>query len=157
MRKALWVITTICSVLGALTAVIGILAANGAPQEAAAAAMGVAFAVIPYCLARAVSESMVALPTTEAQPKVASENYSPCKKCSESIIHNSKICRFCNTKYPHLGEPMRSHVERIGEMYVSINNPADISDKLNITGPKCATNNGNWTKEIVSEIIQNHI
>lgn len=42
--------------LGALTAIVGISAANGAPQEAAAAAMGVAFAVIPYCLAKAVSE-----------------------------------------------------------------------------------------------------
>lgn len=34
----------------------GIFAANGAPQEAAAAAMGIACAVIPYCIARAVSE-----------------------------------------------------------------------------------------------------
>ncbi len=43
-------------VLGGLTVIVGISAANGAPQEAAAAAMGIAFAVIPYCLAKAVSE-----------------------------------------------------------------------------------------------------
>lgn len=56
MKKFLWIITAMSSVLGALTAIVGISAANGAPQEAAAAAMGVAFAVIPYCLAKAVSE-----------------------------------------------------------------------------------------------------
>jgi len=56
MKKFFWIITAISSVLGALTAIGGVSAANGAPQEAAAAAMGVAFAVIPYCLAKAVSE-----------------------------------------------------------------------------------------------------
>ncbi len=56
MKKFLWILVIIGSILGALTAFIGIAAAQGAPQEASAAAMGVAFAVIPYCLARAVSE-----------------------------------------------------------------------------------------------------
>jgi len=56
MKKILWAITAIGAILGALTAVGGVMAANGAPQEAAAAAVGVAFAVIPYCLAKAVSE-----------------------------------------------------------------------------------------------------
>jgi sugar phosphate permease len=55
-KIVLWIVTIIGSVLGGLTFLAGIVAANGAPQEAAAAAMGVAFAVIPYCLARAVSE-----------------------------------------------------------------------------------------------------
>lgn len=56
MKKIFWIITIVCSILGALVAFIGISEANGAPQEASAAAMGLAFAVIPYCLARAVSE-----------------------------------------------------------------------------------------------------
>lgn len=56
MNKVLWIITAIGSVLGGLVAVAGSFAANGAPQEAAAAAMGVSLAVIPYCLARAYSE-----------------------------------------------------------------------------------------------------
>ncbi len=56
MKKFLWITTAIFSVLGGLTVIVGISAANGAPQEAAAAAMGIAFAVIPYCLAKAVSE-----------------------------------------------------------------------------------------------------
>lgn len=56
MKKSLWILTIIGSLLGGLMALIGLFAANSAPQEAAAAAMGIAFAVIPYCLARAASE-----------------------------------------------------------------------------------------------------
>lgn len=56
MKKFLWVLTAIGSVLGVLTVVFGVMGAKGAPQEAAAAAIGIAFAVLPYCLARAASE-----------------------------------------------------------------------------------------------------
>ena len=56
MKRKLWILTAVCSVLGALMALIGITSANGAPQQAAAAAIGIAFAVIPYCLARAAAE-----------------------------------------------------------------------------------------------------
>ena len=49
MKKFLWILVIIGSILGALTVFIGVAAASGAPQEAAAAAVGVAFAVIPYC------------------------------------------------------------------------------------------------------------
>lgn len=55
MKSFLWALTICGSVLGGIISVAGVLAANGAPQEAAAAAIGVACAVIPYCLARAVS------------------------------------------------------------------------------------------------------
>lgn len=101
---------------------------------------------------------VAALPAIETQSKTEPKKITtPCKKCNEDIIHNSKICRFCNTKYPHLSEPMRSHVELISEMYISTSNPADISKKLNITGPQCAANNGKWTEETVQEIIKNYI
>lgn len=56
MKTFFWIITILCSLIGALVAFVGVSEANGAPQEAAAAAMGIAFVVIPYCLARAVSE-----------------------------------------------------------------------------------------------------
>ena len=52
----LWLFTILGCLLGALIGITGILAAKGAPQEASAAAIAVACAVIPYCLARAVSE-----------------------------------------------------------------------------------------------------
>lgn len=101
---------------------------------------------------------VAALPKIETHSTAKTRQITtPCKKCNENIIHNSKICRFCNTKYPHLTEPMRSHVQLISEMYISINSPADISEKLNITGPQCAANNGKWTEEIVQEIIRTYI
>lgn len=40
----------ICAVIGALFVVAGLMFSKGAPQEAAAAAMGLAFAVIPYVI-----------------------------------------------------------------------------------------------------------
>jgi len=56
MKNILWAFVIIGSIFGGLTAFIGVVASSGAPQEAAAAAMGMAFAVIPYCLAKAYSE-----------------------------------------------------------------------------------------------------
>jgi hypothetical protein len=54
--KALWLIAFIGSILGGLTALIWLLQADGPVQQTAAAAVGLAWAVIPYCLARAASE-----------------------------------------------------------------------------------------------------
>lgn len=44
------------SILGALVFILGFVAAEGAPQEAVAAAAGAALAIIPYVFARAISE-----------------------------------------------------------------------------------------------------
>ena len=54
--QVLWMCTIIGAVLGAIVLVLSFVSANGAPQEAAGAAIAVALAVIPYCLARAVQE-----------------------------------------------------------------------------------------------------
>jgi hypothetical protein len=51
-----WGLTLLSTVFGGLFAAVGMLTASGAPQEAAAAAIGCLFAVAPYCLARAVDE-----------------------------------------------------------------------------------------------------
>jgi hypothetical protein len=56
MKKFLWVMTAIGSVLGGFVMLIGVGGATGAAQEASAAAIGLSMAVIPYCLARAASE-----------------------------------------------------------------------------------------------------
>lgn len=56
MQKALWIITIIFSILGALVFVGTVASSNGAPQEAAGAAMALCLAVIPYVISRAVSE-----------------------------------------------------------------------------------------------------
>lgn len=56
MNRIFWILTILGTILGGAIALLGVMNAKGAPQEAAAAAVGVACAVIPYCLARAVSE-----------------------------------------------------------------------------------------------------
>jgi uncharacterized membrane protein YvbJ len=54
--RGLWVIAFLGAIFGAFVVFFGVVNANGAPQEASAAAIGIAMAVIPYCIARATSE-----------------------------------------------------------------------------------------------------
>jgi hypothetical protein len=56
--KICWVITAVAAALATLFFVSGTAEANGAPQEAAAAAMALAIAVIPYVFTRCI-EGMV--------------------------------------------------------------------------------------------------
>ena len=49
-----WGVTLLGAVLGAILFVTGFLDATGAPQQAAAAAGGVACAVIPYVFTRSI-------------------------------------------------------------------------------------------------------
>lgn len=53
MRKLLWAVSGSASLIAGFVLVAGVTAANGAPQEASAAAIAIAVAVIPYVLARA--------------------------------------------------------------------------------------------------------
>jgi hypothetical protein len=55
MKKVLWAVTSIGTIVGGFFAVVA-FNAESAPQQAALAALGTAFAVIPYCLARARDE-----------------------------------------------------------------------------------------------------
>ncbi len=52
IRTMLWLLTIAGSLFGGFVGVVGVLSAKGAPQEAFAAAIAVACAVIPYCLNR---------------------------------------------------------------------------------------------------------
>lgn len=54
--KFLWVVCIICGVIGFVQGIIGVFGAVSAPQQAAGAAMGVAWAVIPYCICRAIQQ-----------------------------------------------------------------------------------------------------
>ena len=56
LAKFMWVVTILMSVIGAVVGFGGMLLAKSAPQEAAAAAMGLTCAIIPYCIARAFTE-----------------------------------------------------------------------------------------------------
>jgi hypothetical protein len=57
MKKGLWITSIIGSILGGLVAVLGLAISNNADQEVVATTLGIALAVIPSCLARAVSEA----------------------------------------------------------------------------------------------------
>ena len=53
MRVLLWVVTIISSCIGGIILLFTLVSSSGAPQEAAGAAIAIAFTVIPYCIARA--------------------------------------------------------------------------------------------------------
>ena len=54
--KFLYGLTIVGAIIGGFILVFGVTFSNGAPQEAAVAAIAVAVAVLPYCLARAAHE-----------------------------------------------------------------------------------------------------
>ncbi len=56
MRTFVWVLVIIGAIVGGITFIAGMLFSKSAPQEAASAAAGIAFVVIPYCFARAFCE-----------------------------------------------------------------------------------------------------
>src|SRR5215467_4380651 len=62
MRTACWVLVILGSVIGGFLFVSGLAGAQRAPQQAAAVGMGLAFAVLRYCLARAV-EALAVTPS----------------------------------------------------------------------------------------------
>lgn len=59
-RRALWLLTLLSAVGAYGSLQIGLYMASSAPQQAAAAAMAMASAVIPYVLARATDELFAA-------------------------------------------------------------------------------------------------
>jgi len=89
--KALWWL----AILGTLAGAIGLVstfAVNSAPQQAAGAAIAIAFAVLPYCLARAVEGVQGKREPTMA---VASFATKPCPDCAENVREEARKCRFC--------------------------------------------------------------
>ena len=51
--KVLWLLTSFAAVGAGMVGINGVLSATSAPQQAAAAAISVAIAIIPYCFTRA--------------------------------------------------------------------------------------------------------
>jgi hypothetical protein len=56
-----WMLTLLGCLIGGWILSGAVLSSQGAAQQAAAAAISVAFGVLPYCFARALSELLVAL------------------------------------------------------------------------------------------------
>nr|WP_261766353.1 hypothetical protein [Pantoea agglomerans] len=53
---SMWKASIVCSVIGFIQGVVMVFLADSAPQQAAGAAMGMAWAVIPYCICRAIQQ-----------------------------------------------------------------------------------------------------
>ena len=74
--KFWWFLTVFGSGLGMLMTLASI-GAGGAPQQAAGAALAVAFAVIPYCMARALTEWKALEQNTPKKTKPEKESNWP--------------------------------------------------------------------------------
>jgi hypothetical protein len=55
-ERAIWIVTIISSIIALVELSFTTIAAQSAPQQAAGAALAVAWAAVPYCLARAVQQ-----------------------------------------------------------------------------------------------------
>lgn len=56
ISKILWIISIVSSIIAALFIVIVVTQSESSPQVASGAAVGLAIAIIPYCISRASSE-----------------------------------------------------------------------------------------------------
>ncbi|MCW5648369.1 MAG: hypothetical protein KIS62_01350 [Ramlibacter sp.] len=72
MVQALYIVTLISSAIGGLVLIFGSVGAKSSPQEAAAAAIGIGLAVIPYVFARCVQISRDRAETMAVAQRTAS-------------------------------------------------------------------------------------
>lgn len=56
MKRTLWTLSVVSSILGAIIFLVGVITGGSELDIVNFSAIGIAFAVIPYCLAQAVSE-----------------------------------------------------------------------------------------------------
>src|SRR5687768_10652684 len=56
MASGFWILSAVGSLVGGIILILGLSTSQGAPQEAAVAAIAVAVAVLPYVLARSAAE-----------------------------------------------------------------------------------------------------
>lgn len=89
--KIFWWLAIIGAVAGAI-GLVSTFASNGAPRQAAGAAIAVALAVLPCCLARAVEGI-----GREREPIETAASFVTkiCPDCGESVREEARKCRFC--------------------------------------------------------------
>lgn len=56
MKTFCWVVTIVCCIIAGIVLLTTSIGSNGAPQQAAGAAIAAALAVIPYVFSRAIAE-----------------------------------------------------------------------------------------------------
>ena len=107
----MWTVTIIGSCIGAII-ILTSLSLNSAVQQATAA-IGISFAIIPYCIARSLSELNKEKDKNKllySQAYHQREN-KRCPKCGEIIAKEALNCIFCDHEFG-LKEILRQEDER---------------------------------------------
>jgi len=95
----MWIIALICSCVGAFI-IFASFFYKSVEQQTAIAIIGVAVAVIPYCIVR----SLVELITIKKNKLMCSQTLYPpeskkCPECGEKILNKALNCIFCGYKF----------------------------------------------------------
>jgi predicted Zn-ribbon and HTH transcriptional regulator len=95
----MWVIALISSCVGALIFLTSFFYKT-AEQQAASAVIGVAFAVIPYCIIRSFLELIRKRKNKLINPQLQSLiEIRKCPECGENILNKAISCIFCGYKF----------------------------------------------------------
>ncbi len=95
MRYLLWIASFGAAIFSGFVFFQFMVAAQGAPQEAAAAGVALCIAVIPYVLARSWDEFWRPL------KRLSEKSPAPCPKCRMPIDRLATLCPHCGTEAPH--------------------------------------------------------
>jgi hypothetical protein len=118
--KLLWILVLLGSVVGGFILIGGFTSANSAPQEAAAAGLALACAVIPYCLVRSIQElardtferdelrTQTRLLASLANSGGENRTVGPVEVANDSNDISSVVCPNCKAANP-LGQDLCSH------------------------------------------------
>jgi hypothetical protein len=99
--KVLWVLTILGAVAGTLTLLGTFMESASAPQQAAGAAVAVAFVALPYCFARAI-EGIRHEKERDEKPVIRVFATKLCPDCAESVRDGALKCHFCGFSFPRL-------------------------------------------------------
>ena len=99
--KVLWWLTIIGVAAGTLTLLSAFAESTSAPQQAAGAAVAVAFVALPYCFARAI-EGIRHEKERDDKPVIRVLATKRCPDCAESVRDEALKCHFCGFSFPKL-------------------------------------------------------
>jgi len=95
--RLLWVLSLAGAALGGLQLVSVFTEAKSAPQQASGAAIALALAVLPYCLARSIQGLTGGMDSDGALDRAAADSGRArrCPHCRGVISQKASACRHC--------------------------------------------------------------